>query len=312
MVNIHEIWENDIDKVFLFSSVEQYFRNSTPQEAFDALSIRYIRNFNGLKVVHDESQPFFVTREGKAFTLDGNNHHDFTLYENFQYLVCPVYYDSSYDEVDFSSYRLEEIFKPKWAESAEPLTSVAIGETDFYERYGWWPHVETTNSKLGFMPMSHIADVMVEGKIVSIFDDLDYSVIPYEEFEGARITEDFKKREANPVVIFGDGSQTPSYIQKREISPELVEKIAHKKDGYEQFSHKLVPAESLYEGLAGCQDDYTPPAPFNKVLYHIPAPWHGMEATSEESLWRVNSGDCGSFLLTWDGAWNFNLMYQQT
>lgn len=306
--NIHDIWEDDPARIVYFSDVQGYFGDLTPKDVLRVLYESSLEMFRSLKIVRDKYETFFITPAGEAFTFYSYaQSHDLNSKDTFELIFYPVYYDISSDEVSYG-FHPNELAKVRWSEDASPTRTLSIGATDFYTVNGWWPHIRAKSGNL--FPMAHIAEVNVEGKVANIFYDLDYELFDYQVNHDAVTTwEDY---EDDPVIYFSKRGDLPGYVVKAELSETDQTKVMSGGEEFANLSSKLQPVEELPRLALGCQDDYTPDFPHNRVLYHFMTPWHGIEETNDPELWRINDGDSGTFLLSWDGNWNFKLMYQQT
>lgn len=308
MVNSYEIWEDSVDQIFYFDSVAEHFAGTTPEEVLKLLVQEPERNtFGPLSIIRTEDVSFFRTETGQAFSFyNYPRAHDLTSFGTFELICYPVYYNSKFDEILASDGLDLELYKVRWVESQSAVETLSTGKTDFYEKNGWWPHLELTDGS--YAPMIYIADVLVDGEIGSIFEDFDSDFAA----SNMRPKAEWNIREEDPVILFQNRLRVPDYVHKLPIAEAALVALAKGGEEYSSFSHKLVPLDTLPKFAKGCQDDYTPDAPHNIVLYHFPATWFGAEPTEQEGIYRIDAGDCGTFLLAWDGNWNFKLKYQQT
>jgi hypothetical protein len=198
---------------------------------------------------HDLDEPEALSR------LTYSAHHEYSEYHG---KPMPSYTPSEWDKVD-------------WVASDEPVKDMAIGgSTDFYSRFGVWPHYEVTrknkflmNTKETF-PLEFIAEIIVNNRHAYIFYDVNYAL--YGEAKLYYTDLFISNENGEPIkgayAVLFDDSDAPSWISMKKLKDTSELPLTSPDARY-------VNASKLPYAPGWVQEDETLSEPFNHFLAQI-------------------------------------------
>lgn len=305
------VWSYSEERVFHYALIEKWLEPYTYQQVKAALLDRKMNYLDDIQIIRDMRSTYLVFPDKKAVqVMIHADYEEAHLEENIlKYTVVPAY-STEEGAVDWGMPN-QAIWDAKWVQDeSENLDSISLGGiTDFYTRFGWWPHVNdvehrTTNERL-IAPLHFVGTINLNGIKGYIFNDIDYEVfgdylVPFQE-DGT---------EHSFALILENDLKVPEWIDKKELSQEEQERYITNRDYGENVEKRIVPLDNFPIIAPGCQDDYTLKAPFNNFVIQIPVIYHGFD--EYDGFYRVNEGDCGSLTICTNNQGEYRAAYQQT
>lgn len=305
------VWKYSEERVFHYELIQEWLVPYSYQQVKDALLDRKADYLDDIQIIRDMRSTYLVFPDKKAVqVMIHADYEEAHLEENIlKYTVVPAY--STEDGALDWGMPNQAIWDAKWVQDeSENLDSISLGGiTDFYTRFGWWPHVNDvehrTTNEVVIAPLHFVGTINFDGVKGYIFNDIDYEVfgdylVPFQE-DGT---------EHSFALILENDLKVPEWIDKKELSQEEQERYITNRDYGENVEKRIVPLDSFPIIAPGCQDDYTLKAPFNNFVIQIPVIYHGFD--EYDGFYRVNEGDCGSLTICTNNQGEYRAAYQQT
>lgn len=285
------LWQDDFNRLFDFNDYKHYFDNYTIDEIVRIVYETEEQYLGKLRILRTDRRTILLTENNEAMEIEPVLGIDTTVKENLEWFVCPKYDDEDGKLDTLSGF--DGIWKNKWLETSEPLKNVIIsGVTDFYEKFGYWPHY------LG-EPLMFYGEILVDNKTAYVFMDLEHFDL------------DDDGTDNSAFITFGNKTTNSKNIEMLPLTNDTYsswlgfskEYALESEDPFDP-EKRYAPEGKLLNCLEGCQDWIGPEKGCNIPLYHLPVDFRFGE--------KENSGDWGSLMIFWDGKESFYTSYQQT
>lgn len=307
------------DSYFKFSQIAEYVKKYSAEEFLDIFFNDSIKNIdkNLEKLSFENSIDVIVGDNIPSFTLYWyeNWHYSQVTWEILENFIYPVYYDENNDEMYVFDYN-ENLWKTRFIESENELETYAISNrTDFYDKYNWYPHIETEN---GFIPLSYTGELLINNRKAYLFYDINNSSEFFEIHNGYDFNNIIDRDECF-AVIWEDNLELDKKFVKHKLSKfdyDLI-KISDKEDFSPNDNKRFIPYDDLFNFSPLVQDYYGPDMKDLidnkwKFIYQIPMPWYGARKTEETNLYYIDEGDLGSISIFMNKDNEFKIEYSQT
>lgn len=305
------VWQYSEDNPFHFDMVREELSKYSYQQIKYAALDSDSKTLDDNVFIEYESRNIMIFPDGKAIELNILPYHERlhspeTILEN---TTVPAYADED-GEYEYITPN-QALWDIKWVEdNTGKLETLSLGgKTDFYDRFGWWPHstvaIDSTTFKPISAPLLYMGTINLNWVKGYLFNDVSYERhenihIPY---SGDRIDHGF-------VLILEDKLEIPEWAEKKPLSDEDKAYYIDEVNYAENVEKRIIPVDKFPKISIGAQDDETLDAPFNNFVVQIPVIYHGFE--EYDDFYRINEGDLGTLTICTDGKGQYRASYQQT
>lgn len=307
------VWHYSQDRIFHYELVEKWLEPYSYNEIKRVVLNTKVESLDNIRIIRDHStnSVYLVFPDSKAveITIDSNYEKAHREEDILKYTLIPAYSNED-GSLDWQMPN-QTLWDVKWIEdNSNNLDFISLGgRTDFYDRFGWWPHVNdavhrVTNEMLT-APLRFIGTINLNGTKGYIFNDIDYYKVgdyraPYEK-DGT---------EHSFVLVLENDLKVPYWIDKKELNSLDKEHYVSNLNCGENVEKRIIPV-GIYPIISpGCQDDYTLQEPFNNFVVQIPVIYYGFD--KYDDFYRINEGDLGTLTICSDNKGQYRASYQQT
>lgn len=305
------VWKYDENKPFHFDMVRDQLSKYSYQEIKYAALHSKTRKLDDNIFLSMDARDFMVFPDGKAIEIFLGEYFEELHGEDkvIETTTVPAYAD---DDEDFLWIAPNQaIWDIKWVEDNSNRTDALSlgGKTDFYDRFGWWPHTNAavnreTGEPLG-APLRFMGTITLNWVKGYMFNDVNYEQnenihIPYNETD--RMDRGF-------VIILENDLKTPEWIYQKTLTEAEQDYYINNVNYAPNVEKRIVPVDKYPMFSTGYQDDGTLGYPYNIFVIQLPIIYHGFD--EYDGFYRVNEGDYGTLIVCRSTTGEYRASYQQ-
>lgn len=309
---------------FDFSQIAEYVKKYTPKqfmEFFETDKDSIIDENLEIIIIDDGyySERICMGKNIPSFTYDwvDKDKHSNVTWEILENFIYPIHYDVEYEEM-MNGYN-DNLWDMRFVEDYNNLTTFAISNrTDFNEKFGWYPHLETLK---GFIPLNFIGEFIVDNRKAYLFLDCCYNSAFFKNNSSEDIVSKHGSLNFDDIycVVFEDDLKLSDLFIKRELNDFDRNLISLSKANIVDTieDKRFVPIDPVFNFAPNVQDYYGPDIEKLisgewRFLYQLPIPWYGANKVEETNYYTIDKGDSASVVIFVNEHNEFRIEYAQT